>query len=245
MDCLSRLREQKESLEMQFFSLLPFLIIAAGIGLVYVGVRPAMIGWAVCMLGVLVGLGVGVAVLVMGQPNAWFFALIAGLPFAIAAPMVARDLSYPCINDVTTDTENPPTFVAALSAPPNFGRNMDFPEHFGSIIRQGYPSLQPLMLEEEPEEVFQRLEKLASIQPGWKVTNLNTEKRILEGEAMTTFLRFVDDIVIRVTEQDGKSRIDMRSKSREGLLDAGMNAKRIRTFLDQVAKVVGMRVGRP
>jgi uncharacterized protein (DUF1499 family) len=51
----------------------------------------------------------------------------------------------------------------------------------------------------------------------------------------TAFFRFVDDFVIRVSDQDGQARVDMRSKSREGLVDAGANANRIRAFLADLA----------
>jgi hypothetical protein len=44
----------------------------------------------------------------------------------------------------------------------------------------------------------------------------------------------IDDFVIHVSDQEGKSRIDMRSKSPDGLVDAGANAKRIQAFLEQL-----------
>ena len=50
-----------------------------------------------------------------------------------------------------------------------------------------------------------------------------------------TFL-FVDDIVVRVRPEGDGSRIDVRSKSRDGKGDLGMNAKRIRAFARSVAE---------
>ena len=44
-------------------------------------------------------------------------------------------------------------------------------------------------------------------------------------------------LVIRVSDHDDKSRVDMRSKSRDGLLvDAGSNAKRIQAFLGSTSR---------
>lgn len=37
----------------------------------------------------------------------------------------------------------------------------------------------------------------------------------------TRFLGFVDDVVIRVEADGDETRVDMRSKSREGLVDGG------------------------
>ena len=91
------------------------------------------------------------------------------------------------------------------------------------------------MLDDSPERVYRRVEKLVEAQSGWEIKNRDAVKRTVEGEVSTRFFRFVDDFIIRVSDQDGKTRVDMRSKSREGLVDAGANAKRIRTFLAELA----------
>ena len=62
----------------------------------------------------------------------------------------------------------------------------------------------------------------------------DTTTRIIEGEAASPMLGFIDDFVIRVSDEDGKTRVDMPSKSRDGVGDAGANAKRIRGFLRQL-----------
>jgi uncharacterized protein (DUF1499 family) len=50
--------------------------------------------------------------------------------------------------------------------------------------------------------------------------------------ATSRLFGFHDDIAIRVRpEADGTSRIDVRSKSRDGQGDLGVNAARIRTFV--------------
>ncbi len=103
------------------------------------------------------------------------------------------------------------------------------------IVREAYPDVRPLVLDESPERVYQRVEKLVEAQSGWQIKNRDAVKRTVEGEVSTRFFRFVDDFIIRVSDQDGKTRVDMRSKSREGLVDAGANAKRIRTFLAELA----------
>jgi uncharacterized protein (DUF1499 family) len=210
-------------------------MIILGIVLVLAGVRPAMLAWAACALGVLCGLAVAVAIFVTGQSHLWPFAIIAAAPVAIAVPMVIKDLSYPRINDITTNVENPPAFVAALRARPNAGRDMAYPEHFGPIARRAYPNVRPLLLDEPPEQVFHRAERLAKSQSGWAISHRDTEMRFLEAEATTPLHRFVDDVVIQVSDEDGKARVDMRSKSREGLVDAGKNAQRIESFLGELA----------
>jgi len=47
---------------------------------------------------------------------------------------------------------------------------------------------------------------------------------------------FKDDVVIRVQAAGNKTKVDMRSASRVGKSDLGMNAERIRLFLADLAK---------
>ena len=199
-----------------------------------------MVGWAMCALGALIGLGVSVFIFFahirLGELHFWVYAFLTAVPIIVALPMVINDLRYPRINDVTTDVENPPVFVAALNALPNIDRNMAFPEHFGPIVIEGYPTVQPLIMDEAPEEIFQRIKNLLEVQSGWVITHSDAVKGTLEGEVTTSVFRFADDFVIRVSKQDGKARIDMRSKSRDGLVDAGANAKRIQTFLTRLER---------
>lgn len=210
-----------------------------GIGLSGAGLLPAMVGWALFALGSLVGLVVSITIVLARvrrrQPKFRVFAILAALPLTIAVPILIHDLSYPRINDVTTNVENPLAFTAALKAPANAGRDMTYPEHFGPVVRKAYPNIRPLVLDESPEQVFQRAKRLAAIQPGWAITNSNAEYRTLEGEVTTAFFQFIDDFVIRVSDHDGQTLVEMRSKSRDGLVDAGANANRIRTFLTKLA----------
>ena len=57
----------------------------------------------------------------------------------------------------------------------------------------------------------------------------------LEAVVTSRLFGFQDDIAIRVRpDSDGTSRIDMRSKSRDGKGDQGANAARIRSFVGAV-----------
>ena len=46
---------------------------------------------------------------------------------------------------------------------------------------------------------------------------------------------FKDDMVVRIQENAEGTRVDVRSMSRVGRSDLGMNAKRIRTFMISIA----------
>ena len=57
----------------------------------------------------------------------------------------------------------------------------------------------------------------------------------LEATETSELFRFKDDFVVRIRPfQDGGSRIDVRSKSRDGKGDMGVNAKRIQAFFSRL-----------
>jgi uncharacterized protein (DUF1499 family) len=81
--------------------------------------------------------------------------------------------------------------------------------------------------------VLQRAEQLAR-ERGWAVAGVDPAAGTLEATATTLFFRFKDDVVLRVRsdlERPGGSVVDMRSISRVGGSDIGVNAKRVRRFL--------------
>ena len=72
---------------------------------------------------------------------------------------------------------------------------------------------------------------------GWAIAKSDPASGHVEATASVSFIRFHDDVVLRITPTaDGKgSRVDMRSVSRIGISDFGVNAKRIRAFLKSLA----------
>ncbi|WP_298257955.1 DUF1499 domain-containing protein [uncultured Litoreibacter sp.] len=217
----------------------PYLIIGLGLILGKAGLRPALLSWGVCILGGLSGLAVTIAILGMGQP--WVLAVLSFLPFIIVLIMVIKDVSYPLLNDVATDLDTPTAFTAALHAPVNASRDMTYPESFKLKVRNRYPNVRPLILDEPADQAFDRVINLVKSRPNWRITHQDPAAKIIEAEAVTSFLGFVDDVVIQVSPQQGASRVDMRSKSREGAVDAGKNAKRIEKFLKQLRQAGGVQ----
>ena len=63
-----------------------------------------------------------------------------------------------------------------------------------------------------------------------KITRDDTSQLTLEGVATSQLFKFRDDFVVRVRADGDASVVDMRSKSRDGIGDRGVNAARIRTF---------------
>ncbi|MDX8354721.1 DUF1499 domain-containing protein [Cognatiyoonia sp. IB215182] len=216
--------------------LLPYLIIVSGLALGMARLRPAMRPWGICITGALSGPVIVAALFTANQMPSWYLVAVSVAPFAVVFVMVLRDLSYPLINDVTTDAQNPPVFAAALRLTENAGRDMTYPQIFKAKARKSYPYVRSLRLNESADRIFDRIVDAANHQRGWRVHDADAARRTVEAEAVTPFLGFVDDVVIQVSEWDGMTWVDMRSKSREGLVDAGKNAKRIASFLEDLCQ---------
>jgi uncharacterized protein (DUF1499 family) len=155
-----------------------------------------------------------------------------GLPWA----MIQRAQAAPPIHDITTDTRDPPLFVAlaaARRAAPNgiaYGGAAVAAEQ-----RRAYPDILPLALGAHPPAAFERcLEAARGL--GWKIAAANPAALRIEATATTPFFGFKDDIVIRITPLEAASRVDIRSASREGRGDLGTNARRIRAFYREMAR---------
>lgn len=160
-------------------------------------------------------------------------ALAYYIPVSYGPP---EGVTYPPIHDVSTDTVNPPEFVAVLplrADSPNsvvYGeaRNTT-PETLAEMQTEAFPDLVPVVINEPPDAVFQRA--LAAVnEMGWELVAQVPEEGRIEATATTFWFRFKDDVVIRIRPTAAGSIIDARSLSRVGLGDVGANAKRLRAF---------------
>jgi len=88
-------------------------------------------------------------------------------------------------------------------------------------------------------EVMVKAERLAKAR-GWDIAVYVPAQGRLEATETSALFRFKDDIVLRVrpTENGTGSIIDMRSVSRVGQSDLGVNAKRVKAFLADLSGTV-------
>jgi len=70
---------------------------------------------------------------------------------------------------------------------------------------------------------------------GLEIVREDPSARVIEATDTTRIFRFVDDVAIRVRPDGDGSRVDVRSRSRDGKGDLGANAARIRAFGDELA----------
>jgi uncharacterized protein (DUF1499 family) len=157
--------------------------------------------------------------------------ILSVLTLSAVGGLALPSAPFPVINDITTDLADPPKFVKCTELPPNRGRDMSYPPAFAQEQRKGYPNLAGQVLPVEPVFAVERAVAALQSIPGTTIVEVDPEAGRIEATSMTRVFRFVDDIVVRVRPDAAGSRIDMRSKSRDGKGDLGANAARIESFM--------------
>jgi len=148
--------------------------------------------------------------------------------------------SVPAIHDVTTNLEDPPLFYRLqirkdnLETVPVEGRpdleRLAPQERWRALHREAYGDIATIRVPWDMPETVRRARALAADR-GWDIVSTD-ERGIVEATDTSLFFRFKDDVVIRARPADGGgSIVDMRSISRVGVSDVGVNARRVRGFL--------------
>jgi uncharacterized protein (DUF1499 family) len=158
-------------------------------------------------------------------------ALLIGLGTAwVPYSGVKKARSLPFIHDISTDTVNPPAFVAILPLRADAPNPPEYQgEEVASQQREGYPDIQTLTLAMPADQAFEKALELAG-QMGWEIVAADAATGRIEATDTTRWFGFKDDVVIRIENSADGSRMDIRSKSRVGRSDVGANAARIREF---------------
>lgn len=177
------------------------------------------------------------------QTPMWVAASALLLNVLVVAPplnLFAQAKNLPLIHDISTDTSDPPRFVAIVPLRSNAPNPVEYDPANAAEQQRGYPDIAPLVLANTTAaQGFARAEHAARAM-GWDIVSSAPEEGRLEATDSTLLLGFKDDIVVRIrksTQASGQGQgsvVDVRSLSRVGLSDIGANAKRIRAFLREL-----------
>jgi len=140
---------------------------------------------------------------------------------------------YVTLNDVTTDFADPPSLA--------FAEQMRAAEHGNPVAyggetlvevqKKAYPDITSAMLNVPPAQAFERALAVAKAK-GWTIVKTDPAAGIIDADEKSRWFGFTDDIAIRVTASGNGSRVDIRSGARQGRGDFGVNANRVRGFLE-------------
>jgi len=154
----------------------------------------------------------------------------------IVVPGVVTGHSAPPINDITTDFDHPLEFTHAQKLNVD-GRDMKYDKaKYADRQLQGYGPLLPLKMPAPPDDTFKAVQRTAAQMPTWTITITDPATRTLEGYSTSGLFHFDDDFMIQVRPGDaGGSLLEMRSKSRDGIGDFGVNHQRIKDFFAAIS----------
>lgn len=162
-------------------------------------------------------------------------ALLVNLGVALPPLLLYRHAAaLPAIHDISTDTVDPPQFVAIVPLRAAAANGTDYPPQTARLQQQAYPDIEPFRLATPPQQTFERAARAARAM-NWEIVAIAPDDLRIEATATTLLFGFKDDIVIRVRPTEAGSRVDVRSLSRVGRSDLGVNAARIRSYLKQFA----------
>lgn len=178
---------------------------------------------------------------------------LAGLGYAYRVMQTVKDI--PPIHDVSTDLVDPPAFSPSVieareKTPGSNALDLQtaeipaaaksrFPKFAGRKVAEvhaaEYGDVKTVVSDLAPVDIFQIVLDTANTQ-GWEVKKVDQASGVIEAQSQSFWFGFIDDIAIRVRPlPDGTgSVVDVRSTSRVGLSDMGVNAKRVRKFLGEL-----------
>ena len=207
--------------------------------------------WLMTSSGFAAATAVIVALLVLlfgGSPLEASSLAMAAAALVLGAVLVYIPWKYnrlrntvPRIHDITTDVETPPEFAAVL--PARAAESAATAHYKGAELaklqRAAYPDVAPLELALSQANAFDRALAVARSMPGWTIVASDPATGRIEASQTSRWFGFTDDIAIRVLAHGSASRVDMRSLSRQGRSDFGVNAARIRAYMGALRKRQG------
>lgn len=171
-------------------------------------------------------------------------ALLIGFAL-IAYPLYLGLKAYrlPAIYDVTTDPIDPPRFEAIARLRPRDANPVTYAGlHVAELQHRAYADIEPDNTTASPQEAYDAAIKVIT-KRRWHIVDarppsVGARDGLIEAIARTPVLSFRDDVVVRVRPTPDGARIDVRSASRYGRHDLGVNAARVRALISDVDDVL-------
>ena len=179
----------------------------------------------------------------------WVGMLVALVYVGWVGTFLLQALTVPAIHDISTDLADPPTFQTLQMRADNLDnvpgaddakmRGLTPEQRWAMVHQKAYGDIRSVRVNEPVASVVAKAERLAKAR-GWDVAISLPEEGRLEATETSAFFQFKDDVILRVrpSATGAGSIVDMRSVSRVGQSDLGMNAKRVRSFLADLTGTV-------
>ena len=143
----------------------------------------------------------------------------------------------PMINDISTDSLDPPRFDVLARLRPR-GTSEYAGLYAAEQQRIAYPEVEPLSVSATPKIAYDAAMAVI-VRRKWRIVvdrppQPPRRDGVIEAVARTAIMGFRDDVSVRVRPETDGARIDVRSASRIGRHDFGTNAARVKSLLDDI-----------
>lgn len=217
------------------------------------GLFPQMTGFLLATLGAaaaaVIGLLLGLLALIqafrakprLGLRGPTIAVALCGLLLAVYVGLGMRAAKHPPIHDVATDWRQPlmptPQLLAArgdkanpIESEPTVPANGRSKAYAGQTVAEintrTCPSVAPLVIAAPVDVAFTRVRDAVK-GAGLEIVTDDPRAGRLEATATSGWFRFKDDLMVRVRPEGAGARVDMRSVSRKGVSDLGVNCQRL------------------
>lgn len=212
------------------------------------GLWPFTIGFLAMAVGLvlaIVGIATGVAGLLIARKRALSGdqpPIVAGLVISLLIVgflgnqfLTATSGPTTAIHNISTDTDDPPQFidVVALRGEDSNPLELDAAK-IAPVQKEFYPWVEPLTIRSSTSDAFQKSLRVLE-DMGLEIVATHPDIGLIEATDTTFWFGFKDDVAIRVQEYPQGVIIDVRSVSRVGQSDLGVNARRIGEILNNIS----------
>lgn len=174
----------------------------------------------------------------LGASQAFAGIAIALVGLAVPAFYLSHAIMLPRLTDIETTPQQPLEFKKLAGMRPADANRIEDPDAAVAAEQQAaYPKVRPMELERSAPEAFDIVHEAVK-RLGWNIVLAEPADEDSPGQIEATnrtlLVGFTDDVAIRVTGDESRAKIDVRSVSRYGWHDLGANAERIGTLFAEV-----------
>jgi uncharacterized protein (DUF1499 family) len=158
--------------------------------------------------------------------------------------LAAKAYRLPAIADITTDPIDPPRFERIAQARTRLANPVAYAGLYAAEQQKAaYPDIVPLDTDASAENAYEAAMAVIA-KRRWQVINTRKpqpgrREAYIEAVARSPIMGFRDDIVVRVRPAGQGARVDVRSASRYGRHDFGVNAARVRALISDIDDLAG------
>jgi uncharacterized protein (DUF1499 family) len=173
------------------------------------------------------------------RPQLYIGLLLGGAVVVVMLAQIRSARAAPPIHDISTNSGDPPVFDfdVSIGLRGDTSNSLTYDtEALASRTHVAYPLVKAIATKRSASESFDRARDVLEGM-GLEIVNADRAGGRIEAVATSFWFGFKDDMVARIRADGSGSIIDLRSVSRLGVSDMGVNAEHIEEFINRFNEV--------